>query len=84
MFIKVRVQNNNIKNYIKNLDLLYEKIYQQKDQLQQLQHLFFEFNEFLDLNKKQQSIKISDYETQQTSEFLRTCLGSFLTYFWLN
>lgn len=71
MFIKVRVQNNNIKNYIKNLDLLYEKIYQQKDQLQQLQHLFFEFNEFLDLNKKQQSIKISDYETQQTSEFLK-------------
>ncbi len=71
MFIKVRVQNNNIKNYIKNLDLLYEKIYQQKDQLQELKHLFFEFNEFLDLNKKQQNIKISDYETQQTSEFLK-------------
>ncbi|WP_252320421.1 hypothetical protein [Spiroplasma endosymbiont of Lariophagus distinguendus] len=71
MLVNFRVQNNNIKNYIKNLDLLYENIYQQLNELQKLNDLIGEFNDFIYLNKIRQSQELSQYENLQTSESVK-------------
>lgn len=69
--INPKIQNNSIKAYIKNLDLLYENIEQQKTNLEILNNLFAEFSEFFILNKELQNKEITVYDKQQTSDFFK-------------
>lgn len=68
VFVNLKKQNNNIKNYIKVLDILYQDIYEQKTQLESLNDLFVDFSECLSANQEIQTRLLNRYDQQQISE----------------